>query len=156
DVSRIAELVDAHDGRVSFRIDINARWDRLTSLRFLPVLAEAGVELFEQPTPADDLDTLREITQRIGVPVMADESVCSPADALAVVKKQAADVVAIKTTKLGGLLASKKSAPSLRPPVSPATAQLPWKALSAPPLPYASALLPQPSPTAPSSSAPCC
>src|SRR5699024_8027218 len=58
----------------------------------------------------DDLDTLREITQRIGVPVMADESVCSPADALAVVKKQAADVVAIKTTKLGGLLASKKTA----------------------------------------------
>src|SRR5699024_9310891 len=106
DVSRIAELVDALDGRVSFRIDINARWDRLTSLRFLPVLAEAGVELFEQPTPADDLDTLREITQRIGVPVMADESVCSPA----VVKKQAADVVAIKTTKLGGLLASKKTA----------------------------------------------
>ena len=110
DVSRIAELVDALDGRVSFRIDINARWDRLTSLRFLPVLAEAGVELFEQPTPADDLDTLREITQRIGVPVMADESVCSPADALAVVKKQAADVIAIKTTKLGGLLASKKTA----------------------------------------------
>ena len=110
DVTRIAELVDALEGRVSFRIDINARWDRLTSLRFLPVLAEAGVELFEQPTPADDLDTLREITQRIGVPVMADESVCSPADALAVVKKQAADVVAIKTTKLGGILASKKTA----------------------------------------------
>lgn len=110
DVTRIAQLVEALEGRVSFRIDVNARWDRLTALKYLPVLADAGVELFEQPTPADDLATLREITQRIGVPVMADESVCSPADALAVARTQAADVVAIKTTKLGGLIASQKTA----------------------------------------------
>ena len=80
------------DGKVGLRIDVNARWDRITSLKYLPKLAEAGVELFEQPTPAHDLATLREITRRIGVPVMADESVCSPADALAVVREEAADV----------------------------------------------------------------
>lgn len=110
DTKRIAELSKVLDGKVGLRIDVNARWDRLTALRYLPRLAEAGVELFEQPTPADDLATLREITTRVGVPVMADESVCSPADALAVVKAQAADVVAIKTTKLGGLQESKKTA----------------------------------------------
>lgn len=109
DTQRISELVGALDGRVGFRIDVNARWDRITALRYLPQLAEAGVELFEQPTPAHDLATLREITRRIGVPVMADESVCSPADALAVVREEAADVIAIKTTKLGGLLESKKT-----------------------------------------------
>ncbi|WP_018296251.1 muconate/chloromuconate family cycloisomerase [Corynebacterium lubricantis] len=110
DTKRIAELSEALDGKVGLRIDVNARWDRLTALRYLPRLKDAGIELFEQPTPADDLDTLREITTRIGVPVMADESVCSPADALAVVKAQAADVIAIKTTKLGGLQESKKTA----------------------------------------------
>lgn len=109
DTGRIAELADALGGEVGLRIDVNARWDRLTALRYLPRLAEAGVELFEQPTPADDLATLREITTRVGVPVMADESVCSPADALRVVREQAADVVAIKTTKLGGLQESKKT-----------------------------------------------
>ena len=110
DTGRIADLIANTDVDLSYRIDINARWDRLTSLTWLPKLADAGIELFEQPTPADDLDTLREITSRIGVPVMADESVCSPADALAVAKKQAADVIAIKTTKLGGLIESKKTA----------------------------------------------
>ena len=95
---------------MGLRIDVNARWDRLTSLRYLPRLANAGVELFEQPTPAHELATLRELTTRIGVPVMADESVCSPADALAVVEHKAADVVAIKTTKLGGLIESQKTA----------------------------------------------
>lgn len=110
DAQRISQLSEALGGRVGLRIDINARWDRLTSLRYLPILAEAGVELFEQPTPASELDTLREITTRIGVPVMADESVCSPSDVLKVVQARAADVVAIKTTKLGGLLESKKTA----------------------------------------------
>ena len=110
DTRRIAELARELDGKVGLRIDVNARWDRITSLKYLPVLAEAGIELFEQPTPAHDLATLREITRRIGVPVMADESVCSPADALAVVREEAADVIAVKTTKLGGLLESKKTA----------------------------------------------
>ena len=73
-------------------------------------LADAGIELFEQPTPADDLETLREITRRTNVSVMADESVWTPAEALAVVKSQAADVIALKTTKHGGLLESKKIA----------------------------------------------
>ncbi|MDK8660231.1 muconate/chloromuconate family cycloisomerase [Corynebacterium sp. MSK204] len=110
DTQRIVELAAELDGAYSLRIDVNARWDRLTALKYLPALADAGVELFEQPTPAHDLDSLREITRRIGVPVMADESVCSPADCLRVVREQAADVIAVKTTKLGGLLESKKTA----------------------------------------------
>lgn len=109
DTARIAQLSQNLGGKVGLRIDVNARWDRITALQHLPKLAEAGVELFEQPTPAHDLATLREITRRIGVPVMADESVCSPADALAVVREEAADVIAIKTTKLGGLQESKKT-----------------------------------------------
>lgn len=108
DTRRVAELTREVGDRVSIRIDINARWDRRTALRYLPELADAGVELFEQPTPADDLETLREITRRTNVSVMADESVWTPAEALAVVKAQAADVIAVKTTKHGGLLESKK------------------------------------------------
>lgn len=110
DTRRVAELAREVGDRVSLRIDINARWDRRTALHYLPILAEAGIELFEQPTPADDLETLREITRRTNVSVMADESVWTPAEALAVVKAQAADVIALKTTKHGGLLESKKIA----------------------------------------------
>lgn len=110
DTQRLVDLAASVGNKVSLRIDINARWDRLTALQYLPRLAEAGFDLFEQPTPAHDYHTLREITQRIGVPVMADESVCSPADVLKVIEHQAADVVALKTTKLGGLRESIKTA----------------------------------------------
>jgi muconate cycloisomerase len=40
---------------------------------------------------------------------MADESVQSPHDALEVVRQRAADVIAIKTTKLGGLRRSRET-----------------------------------------------
>ena len=110
DVDRLVALAGEVGHKVSLRIDVNARWDRITALQQLPRLAEAGFDLFEQPTPAHDLATLREITRRTGVPVMADESVCSPADALAVVRAEAADVIALKTTKLGGLRESLKTA----------------------------------------------
>ncbi|MEJ5927859.1 muconate/chloromuconate family cycloisomerase [Corynebacterium sp. H128] len=110
DTQRLVDLAAAVGNKVSLRIDINARWDRLTALHYLPRLADAGFDLFEQPTPAHDYHTLREITQRVGVPVMADESVCSPADVLKVIEMQAADVVALKTTKLGGLRESMKAA----------------------------------------------
>ncbi|QNQ90832.1 chloromuconate cycloisomerase [Corynebacterium poyangense] len=110
DCHRIAELVSSKKDQFGFRIDVNARWGRLEALTFLPLLAEAGVELFEQPTPAHDLGLLTEIRHRCHVPVMADESVCSPADALRVVHAEAADVLAIKTTKVGGLSEAKKVA----------------------------------------------
>lgn len=110
DVDRLVGLAGEVGHKVSLRIDVNARWDRMTALTHLPRLADAGFDLFEQPTPAHDLATLHEITRRTGVPVMADESVCSPADALAVVRAEAADVIALKTTKLGGLRESLKTA----------------------------------------------
>ncbi len=110
DVDRLVGLAGEVGHKVSMRIDVNARWDRMTALTHLPRLADAGFDLFEQPTPAHDLATLHEITRRTGVPVMADESVCSPADALAVVRAEAADVIALKTTKLGGLRESLKTA----------------------------------------------
>lgn len=110
DVDRLVALAGEVGHKVSLRIDVNARWDRITALTHLPRLAEVGFDLFEQPTPAHDLATLREITRRTGVPVMADESVCSPADALAVIRAEAADVIAVKTTKLGGLRESLKTA----------------------------------------------
>ena len=110
DTQRIAEIAQRLHGKAGVRVDINARWDRLTALRHLPQLAEAGVELVEQPTPADQLDVLAEINARLPIPVMADESVQTPHDAIAMVTRSAADVVAVKITKCAGLQRSRQIA----------------------------------------------
>jgi len=57
----------------------------------------------EQPVPAGDLEGLAYVTRNSWVPVMADESVFSPADAMRIFQSRAADYVNIKLMKCGGL-----------------------------------------------------
>lgn len=107
DVARIAVIAEKLSGAAGVRVDLNARWDRLTSLTYLPRLVDAGVELIEQPVPGADVESLAEINAALPVPVMADESLRTPEDALRLARMRAADVFAIKTTKCGGLRASR-------------------------------------------------
>lgn len=107
DVERVITIAEKLAGTAGVRVDVNARWDRLTALSQLPRLADAGVELIEQPVPSDDIETLAELTRRLPIPVMADESLRTPADALRLVKEGATDVYSLKTTKSGGLRATK-------------------------------------------------
>ncbi|MDN5747162.1 MAG: muconate/chloromuconate family cycloisomerase [Pseudonocardia sp.] len=107
DVARIVAVAEKLAGVAGVRVDINARWDRLISLTHLPALAEAGVELIEQPVPGHDVDALAAISAALPIPVMADESLRTPADAIRLVGARAAGVFAVKTTKSGGLRASR-------------------------------------------------
>lgn len=103
DVARVVEVAEKLACDASVRVDINARWDLVTSLRWLPRLAEAGVDLIEQPVPGAEVEWLAEINAAVPVPIMADESLRTPSDALRLVKLRAADVFSLKTTKSGGL-----------------------------------------------------
>ncbi|PWJ54142.1 muconate cycloisomerase [Quadrisphaera granulorum] len=103
DVTRIVEVTEKLRDSAGVRVDLNARWDLATSLRWLPALADAGVELVEQPVPAGEVDWLRQISAALRVPVMADESLRTPSDAYRLARADAAGVFSVKTTKSGGL-----------------------------------------------------
>ena len=57
--------------------------------------------LLEQPVVRDDLDSMAAIRRETGIPVAADESVRSLADAQEVVARGAADYINIKIMKTG-------------------------------------------------------
>jgi L-alanine-DL-glutamate epimerase-like enolase superfamily enzyme len=57
--------------------------------------------LLEQPVVREDLDSMAAIRRETGIPVAADESVRSLADAQAVVAQGAADYINIKIMKTG-------------------------------------------------------
>jgi muconate cycloisomerase len=103
DVARVCAIAEKLAGVAGIRVDLNARWDRLTSLAQLPRLVEAGVELIEQPVPADQPEALAEINAALPIPVMADESLRTASDAMRLARLRAADVYSLKTTKSGGL-----------------------------------------------------
>lgn len=110
DVARIRTVAEKLAGVAGVRVDLNARWDRLTSLTHLPRLAEAGVEMVEQPVPGAEIEALAEISAALPIPVMADETLRTPGDAVRIARLRAADIFAVKTTKCGGLRASMEIA----------------------------------------------
>jgi L-alanine-DL-glutamate epimerase-like enolase superfamily enzyme len=64
---------------------------------------EGQLEMIEQPTPADDVGMLREVTRGSRVPILADESVRGPSSALEISSRHAADGLNVKLVACGGL-----------------------------------------------------
>jgi L-alanine-DL-glutamate epimerase-like enolase superfamily enzyme len=84
-------------------LDGNCGLSADAALQLLAVLDQRGIRpaLFEQPVRKDAWDDLRQVTQWGGVPVAADETVGSAADALRLAQTRAAQVVNIKLMKCG-------------------------------------------------------
>ena len=105
DTARLAAVRKAVGKDVCIRIDANQAWTPRQAVRILNEMQDKGLdlELVEQPVPAGDLEGLAYVTRHSWVPVMADESVFSPADALRIFQSRAADYINIKLMKCGGL-----------------------------------------------------
>jgi muconate cycloisomerase len=110
DLARLGRLAEALDGRARLIVDANQAWDEPTAVRCLPVLAELGVTLVEQPLPAWDVAGMARLRARSPIPLMADECVFSAHDMASVASAGAADVVSLKLVKHGGLLSTRKVA----------------------------------------------
>lgn len=85
------------------RVDANQAFDPEAALSFVDRLRSAGVELqlLEQPVPKDDWDALAHVTRHSPVPVIADESVRTPEDAMYVARTGAAHGINVKLAKSG-------------------------------------------------------
>jgi L-alanine-DL-glutamate epimerase-like enolase superfamily enzyme len=105
DVERLTAVREAVGEEIILRADANQAWDAAQAIRLLDQIQAAGVNLslVEQPVAAYDIEGLKAVTDARIVPVMADESVFSPRDALQVLHRNAADFLNIKLMKTGGL-----------------------------------------------------
>lgn len=110
DLDLVRELRSALPGSVELSMDANGGYRSGAATATIAKLAEAGLDIIEQPLPHWDLDGLANIRNRAGIRVIGDESIQSPIDALAVVRKRAVDIINIKVLKVGGLLPALKVA----------------------------------------------
>jgi L-Ala-D/L-Glu epimerase len=101
DVRRVRAIHDALP-RFTLRLDADQGYTVQQALDVARAL-EGKLEMLEQPTPADDLDGLRQVTEHSPVPILADESVLGPASALEIAARRAADGLSIKMATCGGL-----------------------------------------------------
>jgi muconate cycloisomerase len=86
------------------RVDANMGWPNAKrAARYIRELEAFDIELVEQPLHERDLEGLRFLRESVQVPIMADESVWTPADAMACVKADAVDVFNVYVAEAGGL-----------------------------------------------------
>ncbi len=106
DVARLHAIAEAAPG-ARLLLDGNTAFSATSALRLLDDLGEtrSRIALFEQPTPARDLDGLREVEQKSGILVAADESLRSREDFRSIIRTGGISVLNIKTAKLGVLAA---------------------------------------------------
>ncbi len=93
--------------QASLRVDANEGWSQNDALKMVSPLADAGVELIEQPLARDaDLDAHHELNKRLeqhGIPHVLDEAVHTVADVKRIAADKKAHGVNLKLQKTGGL-----------------------------------------------------
>jgi o-succinylbenzoate synthase len=102
DVRSVERLAGRHPD-VTFILDANQGFDVAGARELVRALAgyATRIKLIEQPVARDDLDGMAELRSGCPIPIAADESVFSLADAKRVIAAHAADCINLKIMKAG-------------------------------------------------------
>ncbi len=88
--------------------DANGGYDATTALSVTPRLADAGVDILEQPVPANRLSAFRDVKKLGALPILMDEGVVSSADLMEFIRLDLLDGVAMKPARTAGLWEARK------------------------------------------------
>ncbi len=109
DVRRVGAVRKAVGPDIKIRCDANQAWSPDVAVATIRKLQPYDICMIEQPVRGWDIDGLAHVRANVEVPIAVDEGFFSPRDAINLLKAGAADIFSIKTTKLGGLLPSRKA-----------------------------------------------
>lgn len=100
DVEQAQAVREALGSEARIRVDANEAWDLETAKRTLAELEPLGIELAEQPVAG--LEAMAELAAATSIPLAADESVATLAEAERAVALGACAYTGIKLSKVGG------------------------------------------------------
>ncbi|AZG16618.1 muconate/chloromuconate family cycloisomerase [Cupriavidus pauculus] len=110
DVAHVSAIKRALGDRARVTVDVNQAWNEADAATGIAMLEAAGIDLVEQPTPREHRTALARLAARFVVPIMADEAVTGPEDAMELARLGAADVFALKIAKSGGIFGMLRTA----------------------------------------------
>ncbi len=102
DVLRLESVRSVVGGETNIRVDGNACYSFVDARQVLNEMAKFNITDAEQPLARGDLKSLAELRKSVGIPIAIQESVSSPDDALKALEENAADLLKVKLTHIGG------------------------------------------------------
>ncbi len=104
DLERVETVRFSVGSEINIRLDANQGWQPKEAVKIIREMEELGLdlELVEQPVPAEDFAGLKYVKNNVLTPIMADESLFSPRDAIRLIKEDCCDLFNIKLMKSGG------------------------------------------------------
>jgi L-alanine-DL-glutamate epimerase-like enolase superfamily enzyme len=103
DAARVCKVREAVGPGIRLALDANGGCTPEQSLAFLTDCARARLEFLEQPTPREHPDWLGEVQRQSPIPIMADESLATPRQALELANRSLVRLFNIKLMKVGGI-----------------------------------------------------
>ena len=109
DVELVRRIRKAIGTEIQVAVDANQGYPApKVAVQVIKAMEEYGIRYMEQPV--EGIDAMAQVARRVATPIMADESAWTPQDVLEIVRKRAAEIISLYTTKPGGLFKAKKVA----------------------------------------------
>ena len=107
---------DVFGGDCDLKVDVNGAWNREVAFRHLPLAAQYGIRVIEQPfMPNDgDIAELAKEMKSMNLKLMADESACSFQEVQALVAEGHYNMINVRLSKCGGIRRSLRIIDFLR------------------------------------------
>jgi muconate cycloisomerase len=111
DVDRLRAVREVVGPLVKLGVDANGGWGTSEiAIETIARLREHDIYFVEQPVPPGDPEAMAKVRRAAGLPIIADESVFTAADAELLARQQACDVFSIYIGKAGGILPARRIA----------------------------------------------
>jgi len=110
DLERVAAVRSVVGPETLLGVDANGGWSRAAARIAIGRLAEHDIAFIEQPLAPRDLMGMAQLRAHAPIPIMADDAVGTPEDALAVVEHDAADVLSLYVGMAGGIGPARRAA----------------------------------------------
>ena len=110
DQACVGAVRSAVGDEAKIRVDANQAWYVAEAIQALRGLASLDIDFAEQPVHWTDLDGMARIRASVPMPVAIDQGCFTEFEALAIIRKEAADLLVVGFHETGGLLGMKKVA----------------------------------------------
>jgi L-Ala-D/L-Glu epimerase len=88
---------------VDIRVDANSAWTPSEAIERLKEMQPYGISAVEQPVAKADFTGMKQVSEAVQIPVIADESLCNEADAKSLIDLKACSIFNLRLSKCGGL-----------------------------------------------------